>query len=90
MCVGGWANEVSHPSSNVTKEYIVTTNLPPNRKQLRELLQGCFIDGTKVTPVDVQLEVSDPSARNKLRMVLSEGKNREVCSGILWCAFHTV
>lgn len=75
---GRWANEVAHPSSGITKEYIVTTNEAPNKKQMRELTLGCLIDGTQVQPVDVQLEASDPSKRNKIRLVLSEGKNREV------------
>ncbi|KAL0042624.1 hypothetical protein WJX79_005702 [Trebouxia sp. C0005] len=75
---GSWANEVAHPSSGITKEYIVTTSEAPNKKQLRELAQGCMIDGTQVQPIDVQLEASDPSKRNKIRLVLSEGKNREV------------
>jgi 16S rRNA U516 pseudouridylate synthase RsuA-like enzyme len=77
---------VAHPSSGITKEYIVTTSEAPNKKQLRELTLGCLIDGTQVQPVDVQLEASDPSKRNKIRLVLSEGKNREVCL-VMQCVF---
>ena len=75
---GRWANEVSHPSGGVTKEYVVTTNEYPNKQQLKGIADGCLIDGTHVQPVAVQLEASDPHLRNKLRIVLAEGKNREV------------
>ena len=56
----------------------MTVNARPNQQQLRSMLQGCIIDGTHVVPVGVQLEDSDPQRRNKLRVVLAEGKNREV------------
>ena len=69
---------MSHPSYGVTKEYVVTTNLPANKKQLKDLEQGCTIEGVEVKPVGIAVEMSDPSKRNKLRIVIAEGKNREV------------
>ncbi|KAL3132009.1 hypothetical protein ABBQ32_008629 [Trebouxia sp. C0010 RCD-2024] len=75
---GPWANQVSHPSHGVTKEYVVTTNEPANKRQLKELEQGCTIEGVAVRPMGVTVETSDPSKRNKLRIVVAEGKNREV------------
>ena len=76
--VGLWANKVSHPSYGITKEYVVTTNQPANKKQLKDLEQGCTIEGVEVKPVGIAVEMSDPSKRNKLRIVIAEGKNREV------------
>lgn len=76
--VGPWANQVSHPSYGVTKEYVVTTNQPANKKQLKDLEQGCTIEGVEVKPVGIAVEMSDPTKRNKLRIVIAEGKNREV------------
>ena len=76
--VGEWANKVSHPSSGITKEYIVTTNEPPNKRQLRDIMQGCTVEGTEVKPVTMMMETSDPFVKNKIRMVLAEGKRREV------------
>lgn len=76
--VGLWANKVSHPSYGITKEYVITTNVPANKKQLKDLEQGCTIEGVEVKPVGIAVEMSDPSKRNKLRIVLAEGKNREV------------
>lgn len=76
--VGPWANKVSHPSYGITKEYVVTTNVPANKKQLKDLEQGCTIEGVEVKPVGIAVEMSDPSKRNKLRIVIAQGKNREV------------
>lgn len=76
--VGPWANKVSHPSYGITKEYVVTTNQPANKKQLKDLEQGCTIEGVEVKPVGIVVEMSDPSKRNKLRIVIAEGRNREV------------
>lgn len=76
--VGAWANQVSHPSYGITKEYVVTTNQPANKKQLKDLEQGCTIEGVEVKPVGIAVEMSDPSKRNKLRIVIAEGRNREV------------
>lgn len=78
FCLGPWANQVSHPSYGITKEYVVTTNEPANKRQLRELLEGCMMDGIEVKPLEVEVESSDPSKRNKLRIVIAEGKHREV------------
>ena len=47
-------------------------------KQLKDLEQGCTIEGVEVKPVGIAVEMSDPSKRNKLQIVLAEGKNREV------------
>ena len=85
-CAGKWANEVSHPSGGVTKEYVVTTSDYPNKQQLKGIEEGCLIDGTEVKPIAVQLETSDPHLRNKLRIVLAEGKNREVRDPLCYVA----
>lgn len=77
-CPGKWANDVSHPSGGITKEYVVTTTEYPNRQQLKGIADGCLVDGSQVQPISVQIEASDPHLRNKLRIVLAEGKNREV------------
>lgn len=51
--VGAWAQAVMHPSSGLTKEYIVTLALPPSRKQLEIVAGGCVVDGTFVQPVAI-------------------------------------
>lgn len=83
VLAGQWANQVSHPSFGVTKEYVVTTNEPANKRQLKDMAQGCTIEGVEVKPLGVAVEMSDPSKRNKLRVVIAEGKNREVCSAVM-------
>jgi len=75
---GDWAHTVKHPSSGLTKEYSVTVDRRPGRVEMEKLTCGCDIDGVHVTPVVVAIDDSDASKRNRLRIVLAEGKNREV------------
>ena len=41
-------------------------------------MQGCLIDGSAVKPLHVELEKSNPAKRNNPRIVIAEGKHREV------------
>ncbi len=51
----------------------------PSRAQLNRLLRdGCDIDGKQVVPTGIAMEDSDPYGKPKLRIVLNEGRNREV------------
>lgn len=70
---GKWAHRIAHPSSEVTKEYLVRVNETPTKQQLKTVSQGCDIDGRQVSPVAVWLE-----ERTLLRIVVSDGRNREV------------
>ena len=54
----------------------MTTNEPANKRQLQELERGCTIEGVELKPVAVAVEMSDPAKRNKIRIVIAEGKNR--------------
>ncbi|KAK9798576.1 hypothetical protein WJX73_000978 [Symbiochloris irregularis] len=72
---GPWAQSVQHPSSALTKEYVVTTTEPFTARQLDTIAAGCEVDGAFVAPASLSL-VTDQ--RNKLRIVVSEGRNREV------------
>ena len=72
---GPWAQSVQHPSSGLTKEYIVTLALPPTARQLDTILGGCEVDNAFVTPVSLSRIVDQPT---KLRIVVGEGRNREV------------
>jgi pseudouridine synthase len=75
---GDWAQQVSHPSSGLTKEYSVTLSLRPTPPQIQALTNGCDIDGVHVTPVAVGIDDSDPSKPNRIRIIVAEGRNREV------------
>ena len=77
---GDWAQAVQHPSSGLTKEYSVTLNRRPGKVELERLGQG-YLDvaaGVQVVPVAVALDDSDPSKRNRVRIIVAEGRNREV------------
>ena len=76
MSVGEWAQDVIHPSKSVTKEYIVTFSRDPTNAELEALLDGCEIDGALVQPVSIAYAARD--RKDKLRIVVSEGRNREV------------
>jgi pseudouridine synthase len=78
---GAWANAVAHPASGLTKEYVVTLARPPSRADLELLAAGTTIDGTAVAPVAVHapsIIPGDPLSRRRIRVVIAEGRNREV------------
>ncbi|GLI63482.1 hypothetical protein VaNZ11_006459 [Volvox africanus] len=71
---GQWANRVIHPSSGVTKEYVVGLDKDASRPQLRALAAGTEVAGTFVSPLEVEV-LGDP---RRLRVVVGEGKKHEV------------
>ena len=73
---GEWAQKVQHPSSGLTKEYVATFATVPTRKQLEDLAAGCVVDGAYVQPKSVSMAA--PAKRNKIRIVIGEGRKREV------------
>ena len=75
---GDWAQAVQHPSSELTKEYSVSLNRKPNRQEIEAMSKGCDIDGVIVVPVAVAIDDSDITKPNRIKMIVSEGKNREV------------
>lgn len=73
---GEWAQNVQHPSKNVTKEYVVTYSRVPTKAELEKLGMGCEVDGAYVQPVSVVYAA--PDRKDKFRIIVSEGRNREV------------
>jgi len=70
---GDFCKRVEHPSSQIQKEYEVTTVLPFSNDVLQHFAKGVRIEGVfykafKATRVD----------NCKMRIVLIEGKNREI------------
>lgn len=70
---GIFANEVIHPSSNITKEYIVKVTREPLDKDLKVIADGVTIDHKRCVPLRVE-----KMRRFTLRIVVSEGKKHEV------------
>uniref|UniRef100_A0A803KUQ1 RNA-binding S4 domain-containing protein n=1 Tax=Chenopodium quinoa TaxID=63459 RepID=A0A803KUQ1_CHEQI len=76
---GDFAQRVSHPSSNLTKEYIATVNGEVHKRHLVAIIQGTIIDGVHCTPEYVELLPRQPDIlRSRLRIVVNEGRNHEV------------
>ncbi|XP_031257343.1 putative ribosomal large subunit pseudouridine synthase SVR1, chloroplastic [Pistacia vera] len=76
---GDFAQEVSHPSSKLPKEYIATIDGAVNRRHLIAISEGTVIEGTHCTPDLVELLPRQPDiSRPRLRVVVHEGRNHEV------------
>jgi 23S rRNA pseudouridine2605 synthase len=75
---GEGANRLLHPRYETTKEYLVDVDGEPDVEELRRLVKGVQLeDGmAHAESVDLQDEVKEGIFR--LRMVMQEGRNREV------------
>lgn len=70
---GGFARNVSHPSTGIEKEYRVDTKKPVPPELFEEYKRGVVIDGE--TYVLASYRYKNPRS---VRLVLVEGKNREI------------
>lgn len=70
---GAFAQKVIHPSSNLSKEYLVKTAEEISHKALVQISKGMRLEGEWIAPVRV-VKVR----RNTLKVVVKEGKKREV------------
>lgn len=70
---GEFANKVIHPSSNIKKEYVVKTTQEIHEAHLKKISEGIILEGVKIKPVKVT-----KVRRGTLKIVVSEGKKREV------------
>lgn len=76
---GEFAQQISHPSSNLSKEYIATIDGTVNKRHLISISEGTVIDGIHCTPDSVELLPKQPDIlRPRLRIVVHEGRNHEV------------
>ncbi|MGC1878111.1 MAG: pseudouridine synthase [Rhabdochlamydiaceae bacterium] len=70
---GHFANKVIHPSSNISKEYLVKTAQEITDVHLKDISKGTFIEGKRIKPVKVE-----KVRKGTLKVVVKEGKKREV------------
>jgi 23S rRNA pseudouridine2605 synthase len=70
---GDFAAKTSHPRSGIEKEYIVEASGPIPDTVLEEFSRGIMIDETLYRSADIER-----LGRKALRVVLIEGKNREI------------
>ncbi len=70
---GHFANDVIHPSSNITKEYVVKTAQEITPEHLETLSQGARVDDKWIRPVSVH-----KVRRGTFRIIVKEGRKHEV------------
>lgn len=70
---GQFGKTVSHPSSEIEKEYVAETGEPVNEEILEELVKGVRINGELY-----RIKKYSYKTPYKLSLVLLEGKNREI------------
>lgn len=64
---------LTHPKFDHEKEYDVTTYEDVSDSSIKKLERGVMLDGSKTKPVVIKR-----LARNRLRIVLTEGRNRQI------------
>ncbi len=70
---GDFANKVIHPSSNLEKEYFVRVKENLSKNHLKKILKGAFVEKKFVKPKKVI-----KTSRKTLKMIVTEGKKREI------------
>lgn len=74
---GDLANILTHPRYEHEKEYHVMVNRPPDQQQLEIWRRGVVIEGGyRTRPVDV--EFLPAKAKNWLKVIMKEGKKRQI------------
>lgn len=76
---GSWAQRIAHPSSGVSKEYILSAAALPTKRQLATMAAGTEVDGVLVVPLRVERVVaSDGGSARRLLVEVVDGRNWEV------------
>jgi 23S rRNA pseudouridine2605 synthase len=70
---GHFTNKVIHPSSNISKEYLVKSSQEITDVHLKAITKGTYIEGAWIKPVRVE-----KVRKGTLKVVVKEGKKREV------------
>lgn len=70
---GNFAAKLSHPSAEIEKEYVVETSMPLPRTLAEEFEKGIRVDG-----VFYKCKSAIELNARKIKIVLIEGKNREI------------
>jgi 23S rRNA pseudouridine2605 synthase len=75
---GSFANSLGHPSSELEKEYIVeATGIIPDTV-IEAFNKGISIEGEDTRPVHYKAKLAEKTGRKTMRIILVEGKNREI------------
>ncbi|NBK21082.1 MAG: rRNA pseudouridine synthase, partial [Spirochaetia bacterium] len=71
---GDVAQKIMHPSEQIEKEYMVNCSTEVNRVDLEDALKGVYID----IPQPYRIKRFEILSKRWVRIVLTEGKNREI------------
>lgn len=71
---GNFVNKISHPKFGIEKTYIVTTSRPVTEKEKLEMKNGIFEGKDKLRFLDIR----DGNVPARYKVILNEGKNREI------------
>ncbi len=74
---GKFANDLMHPSRNVTKTYRVTVRPDITDEQAAKLSAGVYLDGRITAPADVRVLTKEPN-RVVCEIAIHEGRNRQI------------
>ena len=74
---GDLMNALLHPSGHVPKEYIVLTDRELTEAELGRLAAGVKLEDGRTKPCEIE-RISRPGNRPRYRLVLTEGRNRQV------------
>jgi pseudouridine synthase len=78
---GELAYRLTHPRYKVPKEYVATVAGSPSAADLEALRTGVDLDDGRTAPADVDVvtaNASAPDGRTELRLVIREGRRRQV------------
>lgn len=81
---GHFANRVIHPSSNILKEYLVKTDQEITPEHLMAISNGTLVEGIFIKPHRVS-----KVRRGTLKILVAEGKKREVRLLLAAAGLHT-
>ena len=75
---GDLTNKLTHPRYGHEKEYLVLVSSQPNDNQLKAWIKGIVLDdGTLTLPAQVRIDGKDSNG-TWLRVILKEGKKRQI------------
>lgn len=74
---GEFANDLMHPSRQVTKTYRVTVRPDITDEQAAKLSSGVYLDGRLTAPAHVLIKSKEPG-RVVMELTIHEGRNRQI------------
>lgn len=80
---------MSHPSNEVDKEYIARIDGRISQDTVSRFQKGFFMDGSVTSPAHIS-EISFQGNTSEVRIMIHEGKNRQVRRMLAECGFKTL